>query len=943
MAFKEDDLFAGRYRLKKKLGVGGFSEVWLAEDELTGEVQVAIKIYAPNGGLDDSGIKIFSKEYALLSDINNQYLLKAQHFDVVDGSKPYLVMPYCPNGSLMNKLQEKGNMNEADLAKVIYEVSSALQYLHDHGVIHQDIKPDNILVNKNNEYVISDFGISNNIRRTLRKSMGSANTSMSPEYAPPERFSSNPRTVPAGDVFSFGVLIYEMASGDLPWMGMGGMSLSRGAEVPELPGDFSNNLKKMVKASMQLEPEARPTAGEMARAAQSYLEEGFWPKIETEADAAKAAGSVPSGGGRKTKRMDEVQEHIKAVEAASAGQQKSEVSPTEPAGEKADSAPKTLKGNADKAAPKKKKKSAVLLILILVLLVGGGGTGVWFFLENQKKEEFANLVQKAEQEIEDSKLYDATLSLGSALNIFPDDSNATNRLVWLNDSIGIIVNTAIDLSDSLKKQRSFVEAKGVLDSALTYDPENAEVLKRLEELSTLAEKQRDSLFNDFLTKGDNYLDELIYTKAATFYARADSLKPGDPTVKEKLESIGEKLDEFYKAEVAKAKEYIDDRSYKAAIGSCNRALLYKKDGEEAKDLLAKAKEGQKANDDLYDASLKGSSTLISAALAKGADPNYSKANLTVMGAAVLSNCSSCLKMLKDAGASCDRAIDYTIGGHGYGKLITLAAGEGKLESVKFLTEQCGVSLSTTDDHSYYWRTPLMWASANDHYNVAEYLLKSGADAKTNNNGGYAAYDYAKSSSMKALLKSYGGGMFEFEDNFSYQSNPEFEGTVDEYKEWAREGGVYVVRTKKEGYANWYGVKMSDLNLGGDWEISVDVRIDGGNSGYGGIGIMFAAHDDWDYKNFFGYSQNGKYHLGYYDTEWNGNFIETPSLNEGLGEWNTLKVMKEGTRYKYYINGTYITSRSNLNLAGTRFGFYYSSSDGFTRASFDNLKIIGDPE
>ena len=97
MQLVENLLFAGRYLLKKPLGRGGFSEVWLANDQWTG-LDVAVKVYAPGQGMDDDGLKDFSKELANVYNLNHTNLLKPQHVDSWAGM-PYLIMAFCENGS----------------------------------------------------------------------------------------------------------------------------------------------------------------------------------------------------------------------------------------------------------------------------------------------------------------------------------------------------------------------------------------------------------------------------------------------------------------------------------------------------------------------------------------------------------------------------------------------------------------------------------------------------------------------------------------------------------------------------------------------------------------------------------------------------------------------------------------------------------------------------
>ena len=164
-----NEIFAYRYRLIRLIGRGGFAEVWLAEDAKT-KLEVALKIYAPQGGMDDDeGVETFMQEFLLVFDLNHTNLLRPSYFDEYS-RMPFLVLPFCAKGSC-NKLI--GKISEEEMWKLIRDISSGLVYLHEQipPVIHQDIKPDNILVDGNGRYLITDFGISAKIRSSLRKSV----------------------------------------------------------------------------------------------------------------------------------------------------------------------------------------------------------------------------------------------------------------------------------------------------------------------------------------------------------------------------------------------------------------------------------------------------------------------------------------------------------------------------------------------------------------------------------------------------------------------------------------------------------------------------------------------------------------------------------------------------------------------------------------------------
>lgn len=96
---KQGDVFASHYKLIKKLGVGGFSKVWKVVDQKAGNNEAALKIFEHGSGLDNESIKVFSREYSLVFNLNHPGLLIPKHFDDYEWS-PYFVLPYCRNGSV---------------------------------------------------------------------------------------------------------------------------------------------------------------------------------------------------------------------------------------------------------------------------------------------------------------------------------------------------------------------------------------------------------------------------------------------------------------------------------------------------------------------------------------------------------------------------------------------------------------------------------------------------------------------------------------------------------------------------------------------------------------------------------------------------------------------------------------------------------------------------
>ena len=236
---------------------------------------VAIKIYAPEKGLDDYGVRQFRKEFSLTYHLSHPHLMKVNHFDICDGS-PYLIMPYCAFGSLARVLEE-GNFSERQVALVMCQIGSALEELHkqDPPILHQDIKPDNILVYQPECFLLADFGISSQIRHTLRKATSNFR-SLTIAYAPPERFDRYPISDTSSDIFSFGVTLYEMCTNSIPWDGSGGQSLLKGDQIPRLPENFSTDLNQVLQECMAVDRSKRPSAAELHFKGKNFLETGQW-------------------------------------------------------------------------------------------------------------------------------------------------------------------------------------------------------------------------------------------------------------------------------------------------------------------------------------------------------------------------------------------------------------------------------------------------------------------------------------------------------------------------------------------------------------------------------------------------------------------------------------------------------------------------------------------
>lgn len=473
MQYSEGFLLDGRYSLRQLVGSGSFGEVWLAHDCET-DVDIAVKIYV---SMDDQGLEDFRKEFQLSFELNHTNLLHASYLGVnSNDSRPYLVMPFCPDGSVA---KYAGKMDEKTLWRFIRDVASGLAYLHSHTpeILHQDIKPDNILIMKNGDFVITDFGISKQLKQTLRRSARISDTAGAISYMGPERYGSNPVAVKATDIWALGVSIFELATGELPFCGQGGIMLKNGAEMPELPQEFSQNLNYVMVSCLALETWDRPAALQLVRYAESMLngdEPVPFKKVKT-----RTGGIID---GRKTRRkIDENgQPNIKNTVR-----------------ERADTngnGTKMERGSSDGGRFDKRKKILIPIIAVVLVLA----TASFFIIHNKnvkEKERLEQIQSRNKHFIKqiNEAMTDAEYYKDKADTLKEDrdeDYKAAYKCILLakelKDSINneVLCDTLPDLSNVEKSIRDSLltietllidQEKGLRDSG---EPEIADVYKK---------------------------------------------------------------------------------------------------------------------------------------------------------------------------------------------------------------------------------------------------------------------------------------------------------------------------------------------------------------------------------------------------------------------------------------------------------------------------------
>ncbi len=209
-----DKILAGRYVLVEQIGVGGMAYVYRAIDRNTGH-SVAVKVLKPEFNRDAEFVSRFQREAEAASKMTHHNIVNL--LDVgMDGDNRYLIMEYVRGKTLKDVIREKGRLHPAVAVQITIRILSALQHAHQNGIIHRDIKPQNILVHADGHIKVADFGIARMANSsTLTKGdsvMGSVH------YFSPEQAQGRGCDV-TSDIYSVGVTLYEMLTGRVPFDG----------------------------------------------------------------------------------------------------------------------------------------------------------------------------------------------------------------------------------------------------------------------------------------------------------------------------------------------------------------------------------------------------------------------------------------------------------------------------------------------------------------------------------------------------------------------------------------------------------------------------------------------------------------------------------------------------------------------------------------------------
>jgi serine/threonine-protein kinase len=265
--FQPGHLLDNRFLITEVLSRSGMATIFKAEDRQHGNQVVAVKVPHLEYESDPNFFSRFQREERIGLELNHPFVLK--FVAVEDKSRPYIVTEYLKGCTLEHMLKAMRPLPEKDALKIASLICEALQHMHDHGVIHRDLKPQNVMICCDGTIRIMDFGIARDVvsRRITR--VGNSSAMGTPDYMAPEQVRGK-RADKRTDFYNLGCLLYEMLTGAVPfqdenpWAALNARVTGDPVAPRKLNPELSAQAEEIVLRALQREPADRyPTAAAM--------------------------------------------------------------------------------------------------------------------------------------------------------------------------------------------------------------------------------------------------------------------------------------------------------------------------------------------------------------------------------------------------------------------------------------------------------------------------------------------------------------------------------------------------------------------------------------------------------------------------------------------------------------------------------------------------------
>src|SRR5258706_4910123 len=225
------------YTLLRPLGRGGMGEVYLAVQQSLGR-EVALKLLTAKLAEDPVASERFVREARIAANLHNPHVVPIHDVGVHQGTA-YIAMEYEPGGTVAAAAH--GGVDAATALRIARDIAAALDYAHRHGVIHRDVKPENVLRRTDGLCLLSDFGISRAVEAPTILTHEGASVG-TPQYMSPEQLRGQ-NIDGRSDLYSLGVMLYQLLTGNLPYTGSDGLILGMqhiNAPIPYLPDELKH-------------------------------------------------------------------------------------------------------------------------------------------------------------------------------------------------------------------------------------------------------------------------------------------------------------------------------------------------------------------------------------------------------------------------------------------------------------------------------------------------------------------------------------------------------------------------------------------------------------------------------------------------------------------------------------------------------------------------------
>ncbi|HEX4820029.1 MAG TPA: Stk1 family PASTA domain-containing Ser/Thr kinase [Acidimicrobiales bacterium] len=340
----QQTVFNGRYELHRRLARGGMADVFLARDQLL-DRPVAVKVLFPEFATDPNFVERFRREAQSAANLNHPNIVSVYDWGQEQGTY-FIVMEYVDGRSLADILRTEGPLHPQRAAEVASDIAAALGFAHRNGVVHRDVKPGNVLISPQGQVKVADFGIARALGADPESNLTQAGSVMgTATYFAPEQAQGLPLD-PRSDLYSLGVVLYEMVTGRPPFSGESPVAIAykHVQEQPPPPRHVNTNVPPAMEAIilklLSKNPAARYPSAEDLRADLRRFEEGQ-PVLA----AAGAAGATAATAAVNTTRA------VPATQAVPAAyEQQDYVEPY----------------------PPRRRSGAFLVVLILLLLILAG-------------------------------------------------------------------------------------------------------------------------------------------------------------------------------------------------------------------------------------------------------------------------------------------------------------------------------------------------------------------------------------------------------------------------------------------------------------------------------------------------------------------------------------------------------------------------------------------